>query len=135
MAVYIFLRVMLVFGLVVIKIKVETLRAKCTTSMETQLLHQKIEDLRNKMKPRSHQIDKLIVQLREEGLEILNSRQKKQTVVVWIWCRTQAALEYIQKLYESNQLRDIFCRLIRTSISMVINIDGTQFKKTAGKFL
>ena len=96
-----------------------------------------IEDLRNRTKPWSHQTDKLISQLREEDIEILNSQLDRQTVVVWIWCRSQAALEHIQSLYESNQLRDILFGLenIQPSISMVINIDGNQFKKTVGKFL
>ena len=121
--------------LVVIKIEVQNRGAKCTTSMETQLLHQKIEDLRNRTKPRSHQTDKLISQLREEGIEILNSQLDRQTVVVWIWCHSQAALEHIQRLYESNQLRDVFFENIQPSTSKVINIDRNQFKKTVGKFL
>jgi len=95
--------------------------------MEAQLLHKKIEDLRNEMKPRSYESDKLIVQLREDGLEILSSQLERQTVIVWIWCRTQAALERIQKMYESNQLRDAFCELIHTSISMAINIDRNRW--------
>ena len=93
--------------------------------METQ---QKLED---RTKPWSHQTDKL----REEGIEILNSHLDKQTVVVWIWCHSQAALGHIQRLYESNQLRDVFFEYIQPSISKVINIDVNQFKKTIGKFL
>ena len=103
--------------------------------METRLLHQKIEDLRDRTKPWSHEADKLISQLKEEGIEILNSHLNRQTVVVWIWCHSQAALEHIQSLYESNQLRDVFFENIQPSISKVINIDGNQFKKTIGKFL
>jgi len=114
--------------LVVIKID----GSKCITSMETQ---QKLEELRDRAKPWSHQTDKLINQLREEGIEILNSHLDKQTVVVWIWCHSQAALEYIQRLYESNQLREVFFENIQPSISIVTNIDGNQFKKTIGKFL
>jgi len=109
--------------------------AKCTRSMETELLHQKLEDLRNRTKPWSHQTDKLISQLREEGIEILNSQLNRQTVVVWIWCHSQAALGHIQRLYESNRLREVFFENIQPSISIVTNIDGYQFKKTIGKFL
>jgi hypothetical protein len=103
--------------------------------MESELLHQKLEDLRDRTKPRSHQTDKLISQLREEGIEILNPQLDRQTVVVWIWCHSQAAFEHIQKLYESNQLRDVLFENIQPCILKVINIDGNQFKKTIGKFL
>src|SRR5688572_19464173 len=88
--------------LVVIKVKVKNCSTARTKSMYAKLLHQTIEDLRNRNKPRSAEADKLISQLREEGVEILNSQLDRQTVVVWIWCRSQAALEYIQELYESN---------------------------------
>src|SRR5688572_23773811 len=105
--------------------------------MEVQLLHKQIEDLRNRTKPWSHQTDKLISQLRVKDIDILNAQLDRQTVVVWIWCRSQAALEHIQSLYESNQLRDILFGLanIQPYISMMINIDENQFKKTVGKFL
>ena len=102
--------------------------------MESQLLHKKIEDLQNRTKPLSHQVDKFIRELKDEGIEILNSHLDRQTVVVWIWCHSQAALEHIQKLYESNQLRDAFFEKIQPSISSVINIDRKHFKRNVGKF-
>ena len=109
---------------------------KCVVSMEAQLLHQMIEDFRNRTKPRSHQTDKLISQLKNEGIEILNSQLDRQTVVVWIWCHSQAALEYIEMLYELNHLRDVLLfEHIQPSLSKVIRIDRNQFKKTIGKFL
>src|SRR5688572_17311520 len=103
--------------------QVQTRGAKCSTLMETQLLHKQIEDLRNRTKPLSHQTQKFISQLSEKDVEILNSELDRKTVVVWIWCRSQAALEHIQSLYESNQLRYILFVLanIQPSISMVIN--------------
>src|SRR6218665_3102344 len=101
-------------------------REKSTTSMETQLLHQNMEDLRNGIKSRSHQTDKLVVQLREEGIEMLSSQLDKQKLVVWIWCRTQAALQHILKLYDSKQLKGVFLKNIQPSISKVINIDMKQ---------
>src|SRR6218665_2980698 len=104
--------------------------------MQTQqLLHKKINDLRDRTKPRSHETDKLIVQLRDEGIEILNSQLDGQTVVVWIWCHSQTAIENLQRLYESNQLRDKYFENIQSSTSKVINIDSNQFKKTVGKLL
>ena len=118
------------------KTKVQTRGAKCTSSMETQkLLHQAIEDLRDRTKPRSHLTDKLISQLNYDGIEILNSQQKRRTVVVWIWCRSQTALCKLQKLYESNQMRDAFFENIQPFIPKVINIDYNELKKTVGKFL
>ena len=115
--------------------QVQTRDAKCSASMESQLLHQQIEDLRNRTKPRSHETDELISQLKKEGIEFLNSQLDRQTVVVWIWCHLQAAIEHIQRLYESNQLRDEFFENIQPPISKIINIDENQFKKTIGKFL
>src|SRR5688572_1209448 len=114
--------------------QVRTRGAKCTASMESQLLHQKIEDLRNRTKPWSHQTDKLISQLRKEDIDNLNSQLDRRTVVVWIWCRSQAALQYVQKLYESNK-RDEFIENYQPSISKMIKIDRNQFRKAIGKFL
>ena len=120
------------------KVEVQYRSAKCTTSREAQLLlHENIEDLRNRTKPWSRQTDKLISQLKEEGIEILNSDFDRQTVVVWIWCHSQAALQHIQRLYESNQLRDVLFGLANIpeiDQSKVINIDSNQFKKAVGKF-
>src|SRR5688572_18985317 len=100
--------------------------------MERQQFHQKIEDLRNRTKPWSQQTDKLTSKLTVGGMEILNSQLDRQTVIVWIWCRLQAALEEPQRLYESNQLRDVLFENIQPS--KMIDIDRNQFKKTVGKF-
>jgi len=110
-----------------------------TASVQSQLLHQKISDLRNRTKPRLYQTDKLISQLKDEGIEILNSQLDRQTVVVWIWCHSQAASEYIQRLYDSNQLKDILFENIQPSTleiieSKMLNIDSSEFEKTIGKF-
>lgn len=118
----------------VIKIEVHTRGAKYTASIEAQRLHQQIEDLQNRNKPRSHQTDRLIAQLREEGVEILSSQLDGETVVVWVWCRSQAAFENIRRLFESNHLRDVFFETIQPSISKMINIDWNEFKKSIGKF-
>lgn len=129
------------FLLVVIKVEAQKRGGGFTTFMETKLFHQKIEDLRNRTKPRSHQTDKLISQLKDEGIDILNSQLDRQTMVVWIWCQSQSALENIQKLYEWNQLTDVLFRLADTQPSItetiqstVINIDSNEFKKSVGKF-
>ena len=103
--------------------------------MDARLHHEKVEDLKSKKKSRSKEADKCIAQLREEGVEILNSQLEGQTVVVWIWCRTQAALENCQKLHETNRLRATFFENILQSVSKVIHIDRSQFKKILGKFL
>jgi len=127
-------------AVVEVQIKLKHIGAKFwpSASMEAQelgLLHQKTSLLLTRTKPMSKPTDKLIYQMREEDIEILNSQQKRQTVVVWIWCRSQAALEHIQKLYESNQLRRLFVDIIHTSTLTGIKIDRKQFKKAVGKFL
>ena len=103
-----------------------------TTAMETQEQPQKP---RTKMKLKSYRTDVLVSKLRGEDIEILNYFQMRQCMVVWIWCRSQSALELIKKLYEWNQLKDALFETMPSSPSMVINIDGNQFKKTVGKFL
>src|SRR5688572_10373685 len=110
--------------------------------MDTELLHQKFEDHRSRTKPRSHETDKLISQLKDEGIEIVNSQLDRQTVVVWIWCYSQAALENFQRQYQSNHLKDIFLGFadIQPSTSeitqsIMISIDRSQLNKTVGKFL
>jgi len=114
----------------VIKIQVQTRDAKCAGSMDT-----KLNDLRDRTKPRSHETDKLLVKLKIEGIDILNSQLNGQSVVVWIWCHSQKAIENLQNLHESNQLRDECFENIQPSVSKDINIDSNQFKKTVGKFL
>ena len=118
-----------------LKIEVQPSGDTCTTSTEAQQLRDKIEDLRNRTKPRSRETDKLIVQLRDKGIEFLSSKLDRQTVVVWIWCHSQAALHYIQELYESNQLKEVLCGIakIQPPSSEIISIDRNQFKKTVGK--
>ena len=112
------------------------------TSMETLLFYQKFKDLQNRTKPRSYQSDKIISQKKEEGLEILNSQLDRQTVVVWIWCHSQAALEHIQYLYDKQWLIDVLFGIasFRPSTSEIIQsksiyINSNEFKKTVGKFL
>src|SRR6218665_523755 len=117
----------------VIKIEVKIRNPQFPTS--TELFHQNVEDLRNRKKPRSRETDKCIVELRDKGVKILNSQLDKETAVVWIWCRTQAGLENIMKLYKSNKLRDVYFENIQPSTSKMINIDRNQFRKTVGKFL
>src|SRR6218665_546704 len=99
-----------------------------------QLFHKKINDLRDRTKPRSHETDKLIAQLRDEGIEILSSQLDGQAVVVWMRCHSQTAVENLQRLYESNQLRDKYFENIQPYTLKVINIVSNQFKKSVGKF-
>ena len=72
--------------------------------------------------------------MKYDGIEILNSQLGRQTVIVWIWCRSQEALENVQKSYATNKLMDVLFENIAPSISKVINIDRNQFEKTIGKF-
>lgn len=118
----------------VIKVEVQNLDAKCTTSMQTQRLHETIESLLSRIKPRSHETDKLISQLKDDGIEIINSQQDKDALLVWIWCRSQAAIEKAK----SNELAGVFFGLenIRTSASSnAIRLENIQLQKTIGKYM
>lgn len=114
----------------------QTRSEKLTKSKQAQkLLHQNIKDLENRTKPRSHKTGELVSQLNDEGIEILNSHLDSQTVIVWIWCHSQAAFGNSQKLYESSKLMDVLFENIAPSISKVIIVDRNEFKKTIGKYL
>src|SRR6218665_1589177 len=134
-----YLKMLLLVG--VMKVEVQNDRGTiCTTSTETQLLlHQNIVDRRHRIKPCSLQSDKLISQLNGEGIEILNSQLDRQTMIVWIWCRSQTALYYIQRLFESNQLRKVLYGVADIPISTPeveqsnVIIENNQFKKIIGK--
>ena len=111
--------------------------------MNKDLFHEKIPSLRNTAKLWSIETYKLrpIIHLQKEGLEILNAQLARQTVVVWIWCRSQVALENLKRLHESNQLIDILFSLTsiqppdsEVSKSSVVNIDCNQLKNKVGRF-
>lgn len=123
------LHIVYLYGLVVIEVKVKNYD---TESVDTQLLHQRVSDIRNRKNPWAFESDKLY-QLRKKGIVILSSQQKRQTVFLCIWCPSRAALQHIQKLYESKQLRDVFFENINLTTSTMLYIDGKQFKKTVGK--
>jgi len=123
---------------VVIKVEIIT---RGETSIEAQSLHDKFKDLQDRNKSRSREIDKFINQLRAEGIQILNSQLDGQNVIVWIWCRSQPALEYIERFYKSNQLTNVLFGV--TSIPSfssevdqltMVSIESKEFKKTVGKF-
>lgn len=136
---------MSVLLVVAIKVEVQTRISKHrhTVSVEKQLLfHKMLEYLPHKQKPWSRQISKLISLLSDDGIEILKSQADRQTVVVWLWCRSQEGLQNIQELYESKQLIYVFLGFanIRRNYSeiiksIVININSDQFKRIVGKFL
>src|SRR6218665_1256479 len=120
-------------ALVVVEVKVRN----CDTACAKSVLHRRMTDLRNRVNPNSNETDELNSKLTEDGTEILTSQQKRQTMIIWIWCRSQTAVQHIQELYESNQLKDVLFENSPTqlSTSKAINIDRNQFKKTVGKFL
>src|SRR6218665_886134 len=120
--------------LVVVKVTVINCGGEIAETVFTHLIHQGMSDLRNRMDLKSHETKECVSQLLDKGIEILNSQKRRQTVVVWIWCPTQEALEHIQNLYESNQMREVFFERIPSSISILIRIERNQFKKTTGKF-
>src|SRR6218665_2642373 len=121
--------------LVAVKVTVINCGGQIAEIVSTQLIHQRINDHRNIINLKSHETNKSVRLLRNNDIEILNSQRNRQTVDVWIWCRTQAALEHIENLYESNQMREVLFDRIQPTISMVLNIERNQFKKNAGKFL
>src|SRR6218665_3561205 len=121
--------------LVVVKVTVRNCGGECAETVSTQLIHKRMDDLRNGITLRSHKINKCVSQLMNKGIEILNSQLDRLIVVIWIWCRTQSALEHIQNLYESNRMRKVFFGRFQPSISIVLKMERNQFKKSAGKFL
>ena len=121
--------------LVAVKVTVIKCGGKIAEMVSTQLIHQRINDHRNIINLKSHETNKSVRLIMNNDIEILNSQRNRQTVDVWIWCRTQAALEHIQSLYESNRMREVFFDEIQLSTSMVLKIERNQFKKNAGKFL
>src|SRR6218665_3193834 len=131
---YVPLCILLLFMiLVAVKVTVINCGGKIAEIVATQLSHQRMNDLRNIINLKSHETNKSVRLLGNKDREILNSQRNRQTVDVWIWCRTQAALEHIQNLYESNRMREVFFDQIQPSTSMVLK--RNQFKKIAGKFL
>lgn len=109
-------------------------------------MHQRISDLQNGNKPKSLRTEIGISFLNEKGLKIVSSHLERQTLVIWIWCRSRAVFETIKKMYEWNELKGILSDIIvwladiRTHTSEMINstlikTDGDQFKKRVGKSL
>src|SRR6218665_1018749 len=121
--------------LVAVKVTVIKCGGKIAEMVSTQLIHQRINDHRNIINLKSHETNKSVRLIMNNDIEILNSQRNRQTVDVWIWCRTQAALEHIHNLYQSNRMREVFFDEIQPSTSMVLKIERNQFKKNAGKFL
>jgi hypothetical protein len=92
--------------------------------LNKQPIHQKLSDPRFRISPRSWQKD--------EDIAILDTQVVRRTVVVLIWCRSQAAVEHIHRLHESSLLKYIFHRVFLTLRSIVglTSIDSNQFMKT-----
>lgn len=81
-------------------------------------------------------MEKLISQLKDDDIEILNSLPDRRQTVVWIWCQSQKAFDMIQKLNESNDLLEIFIGLT-TDITKpsAVCMCRDQFKKCIGKYM
>lgn len=116
-------------------VKVEIQYHRYETSIERQ-------SFQNIINPGSFQSGQVLNQLRNEGLEIINSQLYGRSAVMWIWCQSPAALQHMQRLYESNQLRDVLFDTgdIQSSISEnhrlnLINIDSNEFRRSVGKLL
>ena len=74
-------------------------------------------------------------------MEIIDSKLDIENVVISIWCLSQAVLENIRMMYESNQLKDVFLGIAKNRPStsdnipsQLINIKSDQFEKTVGMF-
>lgn len=104
-------------------------------------LVQKFNSLREKNPPRSHQTDKIISELKDDGIEIFNSVLDRQ-IVVWLWCKSETGLTQLQKLNEANSLMNTFTRLSPDmwhpkidELVYAVSICRDQFKRKVGKFL
>lgn len=118
-----------------IKIKVRFRGATSTSSIDLQLYNKTINAFLNQTQPISSK--PYAINFQHEDIQSLGAQLERQTMVLWIWCRLQDALERLHKIWESNRLAGL--ANIQPSISesnqrKVIIIDGNQFKKEVGKF-
>lgn len=123
-----------------VAIEVKVTNAGASPAATINLLHQGIRNLQSRIKETSPEADKLISLLKKKDTEILSTQPDGHTVVVWIWCGSQAALQNLQELYEMNQLADALLGFDRPSSSeisqsRVISIDSNEFKKNVGKLI
>lgn len=110
--------------------------------MDTQQLQEKMEDLRYLTRTKSVQDMHLISLMEYEGIEFISSQLNRQIVVVWIWCHSEAAFDYVKDLYGSNDLTAYLFGIAHIRPfsseniqSIAINIDDNEFKRKFGKFL
>lgn len=118
------------------------MQTSIATRAETmkQLLLEDFNDLRHKYRPRSHDVDKLISQLKDRDIEVLNAIRNNH-IALWIWCKSQKGLDNLRDIDESNVLRNVLIALTRRSsspevhTSAVVSICHKQFYKKVGRFL
>lgn len=98
----------------------------------------RLNDLEDKTIQRSLETQKLIIDLKDDGIEILKSTEDKD-VVVWIWCKSAEALQKLKKMNGFENIAQLFCQLTEKntqfSFEKNINIDYDQFERTTGKFI
>lgn len=96
----------------------------------------RLNDLKDKTIQRSLETEKLIIDLNDDGIEILKSAEDKDAVV-WIWCKSAIALQKLKETNGFENIAQIFCQLTEKNAQLRfeknINIDHDQLEKTTGR--
>lgn len=121
----------------VVAVKVQVLEAD--GGRYSKELVRALNNLQDKTSHRPLYFDRKISHLKSNGIEILNSLHQYGHDEVWIWCKSQKGLAFLQDLYESHMLapmlEDLLAMLSYEFKAIKLYIDTDQFKKEIGKFL
>lgn len=102
-------------------------------------LVRRLNDLQDKTNPRTFESESFISLLKRNGIEILKSFNQLGHDDVWIWCKSQSSLTFLQALYESHKLTHVLAFISDMHSDkfkgIKLHIDMDQFMKETGKFL
>lgn len=119
----------------VVAVKVEVLKPG-DNWFSTRLVRA-LNNLQDKTSHRPLETHILISRLKNNGIEILNSFDQLRHTDVWIWCKSQTGLDFLQDLYKTHRLTRVLANLsdMQSIKAIKLYIDMDQFKKEIGKFL
>lgn len=96
----------------------------------------RFEELKDKSISKSSEIETLISDLKNDGVNIIHFADDRD-VTVWMWCKQAKALNRLKALNESKDLSYLLCQLTKLSPiflnGRIGNIDKDQLKKKIGK--
>lgn len=109
-----------------VAVKVEIKSPDSRTREWSQQFVKRLNDLKDKTIQRSLETHKLIIDLKDGGIEILKSTEDKDAVV-WIWCKSSEALQKLRKMSGFENIAKLFCQLTEKnsqfSFEKNINVD------------